>query len=57
MTVTSTGFVEGATIPAKFSCDGINVNPQLQWHDVSAGTQSFAVIVDDPDAFAAFGVV
>jgi len=33
------------------------VNPQLTWANVPSGTQSFAIIVDDPDAFAAFGVV
>jgi Raf kinase inhibitor-like YbhB/YbcL family protein len=56
-TLTSTGFGEGDTIPAKFSCDGIDVNPQLAWTNPPEGTQSFAIIVDDPDALAAFGLI
>jgi Raf kinase inhibitor-like YbhB/YbcL family protein len=56
-TLTSSGFGEGDTIPAKFSCDGIDVNPQLHWTNPPAGTQSFAIIVDDPDALAAFGLI
>ena len=56
-TLTSTGFEEGDTIPAKFSCDGIDVNPQLAWANPPEGTQSFAIIVDDPDALAGFGLI
>lgn len=46
----SDAFVNGQSIPAKYSCIGKNVSPALTWSDPPAGTQSFALIVDDPDA-------
>ncbi len=33
-----------------FGCDGDNLSPALTWHDVPAGTKSFALTVYDPDA-------
>jgi len=48
--LTSPEFEEGLPIPTKFSCDGQNVSPQLDWTDPPEGTQSFALILDDPDA-------
>lgn len=55
--LTSTSFSEDATIPNQYTCDGIDINPQLGWENAPAGTKSFTVIVDDPDAFAMFGLV
>lgn len=55
--LTSTAFEADAAIPAKFSCTGANVSPALAWTDPPAGTQSFALIVDDPDAPSATPVV
>jgi Raf kinase inhibitor-like YbhB/YbcL family protein len=46
----SDAFVNGQSIPAKYSCIGKNISPALTWTDPPAGTQSFALIVDDPDA-------
>ncbi len=46
----SDAFISGQSIPAKYSCIGKNVSPALAWSDPPAGTQSFALIVDDPDA-------
>ncbi len=48
--LTSTAFQPGATIPKKCTCDGPDVSPALAWTDAPAGTQSFALIMDDPDA-------
>lgn len=56
-TLSTTSFENGATIPAKYSCDGIDINPQLNWKGAPAGTKSFVVIVDDPDAMAMFGLI
>ena len=46
----SDAFVSGQSIPAKYTCVGKNVSPALTWSDPPAGTRSFALIVDDPDA-------
>ncbi len=48
--LTSTAFQPGAAIPKKFTCDGPDASPALAWKDAPAGTQSFALIMDDPDA-------
>jgi Raf kinase inhibitor-like YbhB/YbcL family protein len=48
--VTSTAFREGETIPKKFTGDGPDVSPPLAWSAPPAGTISFALICDDPDA-------
>jgi hypothetical protein len=54
--LTSTSFAEGSAIPVKFAYDGcgiaggMNVSPALAWTGPPAGTMSFALIVDDPDA-------
>jgi Raf kinase inhibitor-like YbhB/YbcL family protein len=46
----SDAFANGQSIPAKYSCIGKNVSPALTWNEPPAGTQSFALIMDDPDA-------
>jgi len=48
--LTSTAFAPGEPIPRKYSCDGEDISPPLQWSDPPQGTQSFALIADDPDA-------
>ncbi len=48
--LTTEAFTNGQSIPAKFSCVGRNISPALTWTDPPAGTQSFALIVEDPDA-------
>ena len=48
--VSSPAFQEGDRIPAKYTCQGQDVSPPLAWSQPPVGTQSFALIVDDPDA-------
>jgi Raf kinase inhibitor-like YbhB/YbcL family protein len=48
--VTSPAFDENTQIPAEYSCRGRNVPPPLRWENVPAGTESLALVVDDPDA-------
>jgi Raf kinase inhibitor-like YbhB/YbcL family protein len=48
--LTSDAFVNGQSIPAKYACTGRNISPALSWNEPPAGTQSFVLIVDDPDA-------
>jgi Raf kinase inhibitor-like YbhB/YbcL family protein len=50
MDITSSAFNEGAMIPGKYTCDGIDISPPLKWSDEPGGTKTFAVICDDPDA-------
>lgn len=50
ITITSDAFANGQSIPAKYSCNGKNISPALTWNEPPAGTQSLALIVDDPDA-------
>lgn len=48
--VTSIAFEDGGMIPAKYTCDGANISPPLQWEGVPEETRSIALISDDPDA-------
>jgi Raf kinase inhibitor-like YbhB/YbcL family protein len=48
--LTSSAFAPGEPIPAKYSCDGEDVSPPLSWSEPPPDTQSFALIMDDPDA-------
>ena len=48
--ITSPPFKHDGAIPARHTCDGPNVSPQLDWTGVPSGTKSLALIVDDPDA-------
>jgi Raf kinase inhibitor-like YbhB/YbcL family protein len=48
--LTSPAFADGAPIPVRYTCDGDERSPQLTWSDPPAGTRSFVLIADDPDA-------
>jgi len=50
--ISSPAFTEGGNIPSKFTCDAgqTNPSPALAWKDAPAGTKSFVLIMDDPDA-------
>jgi Raf kinase inhibitor-like YbhB/YbcL family protein len=48
--VNSSAFGPGAAIPKKFTCQGPDASPALEWSGSPAKTASFALIVDDPDA-------
>ena len=50
LSISSPSFPNGGEIPKKFSCDGADVSPQLSWTESPAGTKTFALLVDDPDA-------
>jgi hypothetical protein len=46
----STAFHPGSTIPTQYTCSGANISPALSWTQPPPGTQSFVLIMDDPDA-------
>lgn len=48
--LTSSAFAPGAKIPPHHTCSAADVSPPLSWSEPPAGTQSFALIMDDPDA-------
>jgi len=50
MKLTSNAFESGQALPAEFTCDGDGRSPQLQWSEPPGGTESFALVVEDPDA-------
>ena len=50
LTLDSPAFVHNGAIPARLTCDGRDLSPELHWSGVPAGAQSLALIVDDPDA-------
>lgn len=50
LTITSSAFKQDGMIPSQYSCDGRDVSPPLSWSEGPAGTQSYALITDDPDA-------
>lgn len=50
LSISSAAFASGQSIPSKYSCIGRNISPDLAWSNAPAGTKSFALIADDPDA-------
>lgn len=46
----STAFDSNGEIPRRHTCQGADVSPALSWSGAPAGTKSFALVVDDPDA-------
>ena len=56
MKINSHVFGEGDPIPKQYTCDGPDISPPLSWTGIPAGTQSLALICDDPDAPAGIWV-
>jgi Raf kinase inhibitor-like YbhB/YbcL family protein len=50
MNLESAAFTANGMIPSQYTCDGQNISPELNWDAPPTGTQSLALIVDDPDA-------
>ncbi len=49
-TITSPAFKAHGEIPARYTCDGEDVSPPLNWSGIPPGTKSLALVMDDPDA-------
>ncbi len=50
LVVSSPVFADGQSIPTRYTCEGEDVSPPLQFAGVPEGTKSLVLIVDDPDA-------
>lgn len=48
--LTSSAYQNEEKIPSRYTCDGDNISPPLQWSNVPQGIKSFALIFEDPDA-------
>lgn len=48
--VQSDSFLNGDSIPVRFTCDGEGLSPQLSWSRIPAGARSLVLSVEDPDA-------
>lgn len=50
MRVTSTAYDDGAEIPPKYTCDGADVTPPWNLHDVPGDAAALAAVFHDPDS-------
>ena len=50
MQLSSTAFSDGSAIPRRYTCDGEDLSPPLEWSDPPGDTRSFVLLCDDPDA-------
>lgn len=50
MKLTSKAFENGKEIPIKYTCDGADISPPLEFQDVPEKSASLALICEDPDA-------
>ena len=50
LTLKSSAFPPSGTIPTKYTCDGDETSPPLEWSGVPDKAMSLALVVDDPDA-------
>ena len=50
LTIRSPAFHEGGAIPARYTCDGEDISPPIEWSGVPQGAKTFALTCDDPDA-------
>lgn len=48
--LTSPAFANGQAIPPAYTCKGTDISPPLAWRDPPAGTRSFVLVLEDPDA-------
>ena len=50
LTIKSSAFSHNGDIPKRYTCDGEDISPALEWSGLPGGTKNLVLIVDDPDA-------
>ena len=50
VTLISSAFSHQGSVPQRYTCEGADISPPLAWTGAPAGTKSFVLVVDDPDA-------
>ena len=50
MQLSSSAFSSGSVIPRRYTCDGEDLSPPLEWEAAPPTTRSFVLLCDDPDA-------
>lgn len=50
LSIESSDFANNTLMPVQYTCDGADNSPSLLWKESPAQTQSYVLIVDDPDA-------
>ena len=50
MKISSTAFENNSFIPSKYTCEGQEISPPLEFSDIPGNTKSLVLIMDDPDA-------
>ncbi|MGH7738610.1 MAG: YbhB/YbcL family Raf kinase inhibitor-like protein [bacterium] len=50
MCLLSSAFQDGGKLPARYTCDGEGISPELRWKYLPRRAESLALIVEDPDA-------
>ncbi len=50
MKITSSAFSQNSLVPAKYTCDGDNISPPLQFSEVPPDAKILVLVCDDPDA-------
>jgi len=48
--ISSPAFADGGAIPKKYTCDGQNIAPPLEWSGLPKESKTVAIVCEDPDA-------
>ncbi len=57
MKIISSVFQHNQSMNSKYTCDGPDINPPLEFQDIPKNTKSLVLIMDDPDAMKPAGKV
>ncbi len=50
LSINSSAFTDGGKLPKQYTCNGKDISPPIAISGAPEGTQSFVLIMDDPDA-------